>query len=70
MDDPYKEPLLHEVILLALAALLLLFCLCGALCLCRRRKARETWRPVEFPGQWAVIGAVDVDNVDDEAKES
>eukprot|EP00435_Cladocopium_sp_Y103_P011005 s3901_g2.t2 len=63
------EPLLHEVILLALAALLLLFCLCGALCLCRRRrKAQGSSRPAETAGQWAVIGAVDVD--DDEAKES
>lgn len=61
------EPLLHEVILLALAALLLLCCLCGALCLCRRRKARGSSRPVETAGQWAVIGAVDVD---DDAKES
>ena len=67
-DSISKEPLLHEVILLSLAALLLLCCLCGALCLCRRKARGVSSRPVES-GQWTVIGAVDTVD-DDEAKES
>lgn len=70
-SDFTKEPLLHEVILVVLAAL---FCLCICCCCCCRYWRRGSGRPGSTPsgvsrarsGEWQVIGA----GAEDESKES
>ena len=68
-SDFTKEPLLHEVILVVLAAL---FCLCICCCCCCRYWRRGSGRPTPSgvsrarSGEWRVIGA----GAEDESKES